>query len=700
MTTAEFDALREFVETYRLDLHDQLLARELAALDPERPRATDARVLHSIRQRVAPYQAYHEAYPFVVAPTGTFSGSYILAYQLANRVPIKAGDNDITRHGGIFGSSGCGKTTFTQNVIQQVLDQGKKVFILDPKDDSFHVAVHHPAFLVLSPRARLNLLQVPSALGRDEFLNVFTHVWGAVWYAGENQKQVLDAALVRAFSDHETPCLADVQRIVDAMHSPKLTYQRRDSITGVSNRLARFGRMFPVPVTTRRGITYEQLFQHPLYMNALFNDEHTVFIYTLLVYLLYLHNRRTGIRNRLDYLLVNDEGNRFWNVKQSNIGEAPTLVHLQGMLREFGIGLFHTSIDEASLHPILKSNTYLHVAMNVASGHEESEAVRNLGLTPEQRHYLQKRLTRGHCIIRFGDGWREPILGSFPYKRQEKQLSQAGRRDAEERINQYAPADLAPAVQTDPPADARPATTPPADTPGPTLPLFPAAVPSAEESRLPVKLAAPEERLLRTTTEKLWIATAAYEHAHLSRQAGQTAKDKLVQLGLLRATSILVRPRRGGNGVLLEPTAAAFELLGRPRPHLTKGGDSGQHRWFIQELAARIPDAGVELTLGGKSIDLVLRYDPGKHERLFFSMEEKPARDALIAIEVECSDPLATAVNNVTKNAAVGITLTLVAVLPRHLGSARAGLAQRLPAELRDAYTVVDVFTLLEDPHP
>ena len=194
----------------------------------------------------------------------------------------------------------------------------------------------------------------------------------------------------------------------------------------------------------------------------------------------------------------------------------------------------------------------------------------------------------------------------------------------------------------------------------------------------------------------LLVATKAYAAALLSRQAGRTAKDKLVTLGLSDSERILVRAGRGGNALVLEPTPQGYALVGRAHPVGSKGGDGRQHRWLIQELAARLPGASIETLVGEKSVDLLVLFDPARHGRLLFHMEEKSIEaGALVAIEVETSSPSKTAPNNVTKNSAVGIARTIVAVLPKNLDATIAALTSRVRSDLRRRYTVAAVFELL-----
>jgi len=732
---ADLDKLLHLVRDYRLDLHDPALVSELAALNPARLRAPDARRLVGIKERLQPYLDYHEHNPYVTAPAGVFAGAYVLGHQRANKLPINASDDDLLRHTGIYGGSGSGKTTALRRLVNQALEHDKHIVLLDPKDDSLALAVHDERFLLLSPHARLNLIQQPDFLSQDEFITIFCDIFCKTWYAAENQKQVLSEALTAAYADHEAPSLHDVTARIKASHSKKLTFSRRDAITGAANRLERFGRTFPGLSSTRHGITWSTLFQHSIYLNTLLGDEQTTFLYSLLVTLLFLHHRRRNIRNELTHVLVNDEGNSFWAAAQNDIVRAPTLINLQGLIREFGLALMHTSVDLSSLHPILKSNTYTSIALNVTGGRETGELKRHFALSTAQVEYAQKRLRKGECLIRFGDGWRDTILATYPALPIEKTVTATERAAAEARINQYAPPELPATIQTQepPPAqghippnsqaslpEAQPPTEHQPDDPAPTAPSSPTTtrqlahptpttapqpVPaddtlpllSDEERRPPLKISVNEERLLRTATEKLWIATQAYEAAALSRSAGQSSKDHLVTLGLLETHRILVKAGRGGNALAISPTAAGYELLGRKRPKGTKGGDGAQHRWLIQGFAACIPGAQVEVAIGGKSVDLLAVYDPQLHLPAVFYMENNELQPgAHLALEVETSAPARTALNNITNNAQAGVAFTIVAVLPKHVARTTASLAERVPHDLQDAYTVVDVFELLE----
>ncbi len=120
-------------------------------------------------------------------------------------------------------------------------------------------------------------------------------------------------------------------------------------------------------------------------------------------------------------------------------------------------------------------------------------------------------------------------------------------------------------------------------------------------------------------------------------------------------------------------------------PHQTRGNDSAQHRYLVTRIAAAIPGAQVELTLGTKSIDIVIPFKADEHHDLAAVLREHgvtPNAHDLLAIEVERS-PTKTLANNLLKNTAAGIALNIIAVLPEQLATAREIAAQLSAPERR-----------------
>jgi hypothetical protein len=102
-----------------------------------------------------------------------------------------------------------------------------------------------------------------------------------------------------------------------------------------------------------------------------------------------------------------------------------------------------------------------------------------------------------------------------------------------------------------------------------------------------------------------------------------------------------------------------------------------------------------EVSLNGKRVDILFT-----HTNEHYWLSTIDPLIALIngdhiAIEVEVSDPAKTAPSNIEKNAAAGVCLTIVAVLPAHVEYTSEALRAQLSPELLTTTTVVNVFDLL-----
>jgi len=383
------------------------------------------------------------------------------------------------------------------------------------------------------------------------------------------------------------------------------------------------------------------------------------------------------------HVIVTDEGYLLWQEHPGNIDREPLFARDIGMWREANIAAL-LSTNHTGLSPAIRANLHTQLFLPVTGGEEASEIARVLGLSQEEREYLERHLTRGEAIALFADGWRYPVHLRIPKNNDSKHVDPDEWEEVRQRINKLLPKEISPAVS-------QTANQPTAPSP-------------------PLALSKAEEGLLRAVAPRPLPATTAYRRAELHPQTADRARDKLVSLNLLQVERIAIRTGRGGSAVVLAPTRAGFERIGKPMPRSTRGGDSLAHQYYAIELGDAL-GAMLETKIGDKAIDLLLRFDPTKHAALAaFLSTQSPGDTALraitalgesslLAVEIEASDPMKTASANVRRNHANGITLTIVAVLPRVLDATKVSLQQKLtPAE--GPWMVVDVLRLLDHVRP
>lgn len=542
---------------------------------------------------------------------------------------------------------------------------------------SKYLAVEDERTLIIDSDAPLNLLQRPTFLSAPEHQAVFTTVLARSLYGGEHLKQIIGSAF-EALGPNDT--LEDLARHVEQGAAKNGTYAERDATRGGLLRLQRIGQLYPGLYRTRHGLPLEELLRRSMYLPVKIQTEVDEFIFAYLIHLLFLYQRSRAHRPELSHLIQMDEGILSWNRNPSTkIEGMPLLSYLQSMIREFGIGMLISTTSVHLLDPLLRSNTFTRIALNVTDHFEASEIARSFGLSDRQREYFQRGLTRGECIIKFADDWTHPILASYPRNTESKIVSAVAWETARRRTAALVPPPPLPVILT--PAaregtNGQPATV---ERPSPSA----AHANAAPLIRKQVALNTHAERLLTYCARHgVVITSEAFRDLELHPQAGTRAKKHLLDLGLIEEERITIRRGRGGTAVALRPTASGYLRAGIKR-HGTRGGDSIQHEYLVRALATRISGARIDARAGTKACDVLIPYNDAQHPRLAGLLGTTPRDGDFIAIEVEVSDPERTAPRNIARNTDAGIAHTIIATM--------APLRRTVPGTI-----VVDVFALLE----
>ncbi len=400
-------------------------------------------------------------------------------------------------------------------------------------------------------------------------------------------------------------------------------------------------------------------------------------------------------------VIVTDEGFLTWQKDPGNLYRAPLFENDIGKWRESKVCCILTS-NVSALSPAIKANIHTEIVLNVAGGTESLDVARTFGLNNDERDYLDRRLTQGEALLLFGDGYRYPVHLRIPRYNGAKQTTPTEWATLRRRIERLLPTQGSSTTIPPPPPTAPTPSTPPVTvSSSPEAGQIPSNAQTATEAQPtpPIALNANEEALLKTTCARLMPATIAYNKAGLGAQAGDRAKKKLLSLGLLEEERVVIRSGRGGAAIALVPSPLAYERLGIKRAKSTRAGDSVQHRFLCETLAASLPGALIETKIGDKSADLVVRYDPRRHRHLLESVsvlagttiELSPG--SLLAIEVEVSHPLVSGPPNVARNHAAGIAFTILATIGQDAVK-RQELRDRIPSNTSVA--VVDALELLD----
>lgn len=620
--------------------HRTEFAGLLALIDPARPTPATVYRWRELQRMTAPFRAFHEEYPQVVAPPGTLDGASfsLRARQAADRQAVTLTDDRAAQHIGIYGQSGSGKTTLAQHIAQHAYERGLSVIIVDGKSDAAHFAITYPQTLVITPTTPIPLLDPLPGLSRQDTTALLERTLKRVWWGGFGTEQVAHESISLTYERHEQPSVQDWRNEALKLHEKSETYNRRDRIDGLAARLATLIDYYPGTGATRtgEGISLHDLSTRPIYFGYTVPGPAVDLFANWFFEIRFAYNRTHGIRE-LNTIGIIDESHLF--LHDETISQTATFGATFPLLREFGIGIVLTATNY-DIPPIVRANIATHIVMNVSDASVARSLAQATGI---KNHTELLSLPRGQCIIKTPE-WPHAIRATFEPSTIEKNVSTTARDTA---VKRTIAAARTPPLHQEKPAQQAHGTSPSAST--------------TPVSRSGIALNEHAEVLLTAIAAHGVIQTTeAFRLTNTHPQTGTRDKKQLINLGLIEEERITIRRGRGGTAVALRPTKAGYRRAG-VKPHGTRGGDSVQHEWLVQQLARRIPKATIDTRVGRKAVDLLISYNAAHHDQLAAVLQIAPNEGDLIGIEVEVSSPDKTAHSNVEKNAAAGVAYTVIA---------------------------------------
>jgi hypothetical protein len=427
----ERDQLATWCRDFEIFTHQPILQAQLSGFDLATDQPFDRLLYEGWKENVLRFQAFHEEYPFIVAPPGSLTGTIPTGLsQLADEQALGLSQDELARHVGIFGMTGAAKTTIAQQLAAHLHAAGAHLHLIDGKRDAEHFVTRDHAMLALTPQTPIPLLD--RAHLRNEHARLLIRTLRRTLYGGEGLEQVATEALATTYERHPQPSLVDLHRVVLGMERKGDTYTRRDRIAGLALRLARIIDTYPGWSTTPagEGLDLDLLRTRSWYFGFTVHTEIEDFLSTFLIEFLFARKRLLNDRTTQNVVSI-DEAVPYFD--RATISGDAALVPTLGLLREFQIGCIITANNIRTLPATLKSNLYLQIVLNLSDHTEAAEITKTFGLTPDQQEFLNHKLTRGTAIARLADRWRKPILATFPPPAFEKRITAAEWAAAQER---------------------------------------------------------------------------------------------------------------------------------------------------------------------------------------------------------------------------------------------------------------------------
>ena len=146
-----------------------------------------------------------------------------------NHTPIGFGlkKSELTRHVGIFGSTGSGKTSLSKNILRQLILQNIPFIVFDWERNYRDLISEHENLKVFTVGTTVspfyfNYLAVPPGLSFQEYVKSVVDVYKRAYIGGVGSDSVLLKVLDKAYQENKVPTTKDLHEIMENQMKGKL----------------------------------------------------------------------------------------------------------------------------------------------------------------------------------------------------------------------------------------------------------------------------------------------------------------------------------------------------------------------------------------------------------------------------------------------------------------------------------------------
>lgn len=498
-----------------------------------------------------------------------------VSYPGVTPYPFRVRRNELLRHIFILGPTGTGKSTLLLNLLVQVQGAGVPFMVFDFKRNyrSLLAAPSHDDLIVFTvgrttAPLHLNALQPPPGVEFEEWAAALADIISTSYLLMQGARNVLKEALLQARSQNgEGATLAHAHALLEAELDATKAGSRRygwlESSTRSLEELTKgsFGRAL-----NTHGQTITDLLTRPVVfeLQGFGDDQKRFFCLYFLQAILMLRKNASNARERLQHVLVFDEGHNVFPRERQ--GEVSVPARLAREVREYGEAII-AATQQADVSESLIANSGFKFILRCDYPRDVTFASQLLQIKPE---WLPK-LAMGTGIARLPVRFYSPFLFTFGVQ----PIKNITIPDAvvHEQWAQH-------------------------------------IMPEPEEDAVPrqVSVSERETQLLRDVVEHpISTITKRYERLGWNYKTGNAIKDSVIAKELARFDPV-VTPT--GQVKILSLTDRGSDFLERGGISVARSRHGGaEHEYWKFSIAAHLRGQGFRVTEeypvgGGKTVDL------------------------------------------------------------------------------------------------
>ena len=330
--------------------------------------------------------------------------------------PYSAKLSELTRHVGIFASTGWGKTTIARNLVRDLVKKNIPVLIFDWEKSYRHLAKEVKGLKVFTIARdvapfRFNFFKLPPGLAYQDYVKEIVTVFSAAYLGGAGADNILRKIFDKAYQFQKMPTLSDVEKILVTETAPSKMRGREMNWKQSVRRMIEFlcygktGDTF----NTHSPEGIEHLFKGPvvLELGGLSNEYDKQFTVMVIMLWYWRYLEHQGIEDeKLKHIIVLEEFHKIAGVE--------LIIEAFRMLRKYGTGIIALDQMPSSIPKEAFENMGTKIVFSLDLNDNVRAVANAMYMTKEEADYIGL-LRKGEAIVRSKERCAHPFLVSIPF---------------------------------------------------------------------------------------------------------------------------------------------------------------------------------------------------------------------------------------------------------------------------------------------
>lgn len=327
---------------------------------------------------------------------------------------------ELTRHMGIFGSTGSGKTTLAKNIIRKLIKKKVPFIVFDWERNYRDLLIESKDIKIFTVGDKpspfyFNYLNRPPGITYQEYVKNVIDVFNRAYIGGVGSDSVLLKVFDQAYIENRIPTTKDVQEILRSEMKSKL--RGREMLWKQSSmRMFDFlcyggtGELLDYPETYPTEKLFDDFVIFELGSLASPNDKR--FFIEIFTLWYWLYKEHEGIENEtLKHVLIFEE---FHNIVL-NSSKEDFIQKIFRQIRKYGTGLIVIDQTPALIPNPIFENLYTKISFSLSHAKNVQAISNAMFMDYEERQFLGM-LKTGRAICRLMGRYDRPFLIDVPFK--------------------------------------------------------------------------------------------------------------------------------------------------------------------------------------------------------------------------------------------------------------------------------------------